>query len=110
MKAAQSVIEGGLPRVLSHSDGLSTAMPADRIRPGSIGRAGPHNEVKLDPATGELLMRGPNVFMGNQPEKTAETNGQGVAAYRRRRHGGRGRLLSYHRRGRPSSSLPVART
>lgn len=48
----------------SHSDGLSTAMPADRIRPGSIGRAGPHNEGKLDPAAGELLVRGPNVFMG----------------------------------------------
>ncbi|HSW17221.1 MAG TPA: AMP-dependent synthetase/ligase, partial [Ramlibacter sp.] len=55
----------------------ATAMPPGHIRPGSIGRAGPHNEVKLDPATSELLVRGPNVFMGylNQPEKTAETIG-----------------------------------
>jgi long-chain acyl-CoA synthetase len=50
-------------------------MPADRIRPGSIGVACPWNEVKIDAATGEILVRGRNVFMGylNQPQKTAET-------------------------------------
>jgi long-chain acyl-CoA synthetase len=59
----------------TESSGASTGMPAGRIKPGSIGPACSYNEVKVDPETGELLIRGPNVFMGylNQPEKTAET-------------------------------------
>jgi long-chain acyl-CoA synthetase len=58
----------------TESGGASTGMPAGRIKPGSIGPACGYNEVRLDPATGELLIRGPNVFMGylNQPAKTAE--------------------------------------
>ncbi len=55
--------------------GGSTFNPLGRIKPGTIGPALPHNEVKLDPVTGEILVRGPNVFMGylNLPDKTAET-------------------------------------
>jgi long-chain acyl-CoA synthetase len=50
-------------------------VPAGRIKPGSIGPAAGYNEVRLDPATGEILVRGANVFMGylNLPGKTAET-------------------------------------
>ncbi len=59
----------------TESGGASTFMPYDHIVPGSIGKACDYNEVKVDPHTQELLIRGPNVFMGylNQPEKTAET-------------------------------------
>ncbi len=58
----------------TESGGGSTAMPIERIKPGSIGTAPPYNEVKLS-AENEILIRGPNVFMGylNQPDKTAET-------------------------------------
>ena len=59
----------------TESCGASTYTPATRIKPGSIGPACPFNEVRVDAQTGELLIRGRNVFMGylNQPEKTAET-------------------------------------
>jgi long-chain acyl-CoA synthetase len=59
----------------TESCGAATGMPAARMKPGSIGPACAYNEVKVDPHNGELLIRGPNVFMGylNQPEKTAET-------------------------------------
>jgi long-chain acyl-CoA synthetase len=55
--------------------GGATFTPPARLRPGSIGTASPFNEVRVDAVTGELLVRGKNVFMGylNQPEKTAET-------------------------------------
>jgi len=59
----------------TESGGISTVMPAGGIRLGSIGKAASYNEVRVDPGTGELLVRGRNVFMGylNQPERTAET-------------------------------------
>ena len=59
----------------TESCALGTFVRPERMKPGSIGPAAPGNEVRLDPATGELLIRGKNVFMGylNLPEKTAET-------------------------------------
>jgi len=70
----------GLPMIevwgMTETCGLSTGVPAGgMIKPGSIGQAAPFNEVRLDPDTGEILVRGTNVFMGylNMPEKTAET-------------------------------------
>jgi long-chain acyl-CoA synthetase len=60
---------------MTETCGASTGVPVDKIKPGSIGPAAGFNEVKLDPATGEILVRGKNVFAGylNLPEKTAET-------------------------------------
>ena len=55
--------------------GITTGVPASRIKPGSIGLPASFAEMKVDPVTGEILVRGKTVFMGylNQPEKTAET-------------------------------------
>jgi long-chain acyl-CoA synthetase len=60
---------------MTETAGLATYNPVDRIRPGCIGIAAPWNEMRIDERTGEILVRGPNVFMGylNLPEKTAET-------------------------------------
>ena len=60
---------------MTESCGAATGMPAAKIKPGSIGVAPSFCEVRIDPLTSEILVRGKNVFMGylNQPEKTAET-------------------------------------
>ncbi len=60
---------------MTETCGASTGMPVARIKPGSIGPAAGYNEVRIDSQTGEILVRGPNVFMGylHLPEKTAET-------------------------------------
>ena len=59
---------------MTETCGGSSGVPPDRIKPGSIGPAAAFNEMKIDPATGEILVRGKNVFAGylNLPEKTAE--------------------------------------
>ena len=60
---------------MTETCGASTGVPANWIKPGSIGPAAAFNEVRLDPVTSEILVRGKNVFAGylNMPEKTAET-------------------------------------
>ena len=59
---------------MTETCGASTGNPPGRIKPGSIGPAAGFNEVRIDPTTGEILVRGTNVFKGylNLPEKTAE--------------------------------------
>ncbi len=54
--------------------GLATAMPASRIKLGTVGVARRDTEVKIS-AQGEILLKGPHVFLGyyNNPGKTAET-------------------------------------
>jgi long-chain acyl-CoA synthetase len=54
--------------------GLATAMPADRIRLGTVGIARPDTEIRLSPQ-GEILLKGPHVFLGyyKNPERTAQT-------------------------------------
>ena len=53
---------------------LGTLSRPERMRPGTIGPALEGVQVRLADGTGELLVRGPNVFMGylNLPDKTAE--------------------------------------
>ena len=54
--------------------GLATAMPADRIKLGTVGVARPDTEVKLSPQ-GEILLKGPHIFLGyyKNAQKMAET-------------------------------------
>ncbi len=54
--------------------GLATSNLPDKLKLGTVGAAAPNTEVAISDA-GEILLKGPHVFMGylNQPEKTAET-------------------------------------
>ena len=60
---------------MTETCGASTGMRPGRIKPGSIGPAADLNQVRLDAETGEIQVKGRNVFAGylNQPEKTAES-------------------------------------
>jgi long-chain acyl-CoA synthetase len=60
---------------MTETCGVSTGMLPGRIKPGSIGPATSYNQVRMDPQTGEIQVKGPNVFAGylNLPDKTAET-------------------------------------
>jgi fatty-acyl-CoA synthase len=53
--------------------GLATGMP-DQIKLGTVGVPAPRTELRLS-LEGEILLRGPHVFMGyyNRPDATAET-------------------------------------
>jgi long-chain acyl-CoA synthetase len=54
--------------------GLATAMPAHRVKLGTVGVARPDTEIRISPE-GEILLKGPHVFLGyyKNPQKTAET-------------------------------------
>ncbi len=58
----------------TESAGMGTLNPPEAIRLGSIGKALENVELRVA-ESGELLLRGPCVFMGylNLPEKTSET-------------------------------------
>ena len=68
----------GLPMLegfgMTESTALGSAQPIERMKPGTIGKASYGCEMRVDPDSGEILVRGSNVFMGylNQPEKTRE--------------------------------------
>lgn len=53
---------------------LCSCLEADKIKPGSVGKALPGSTVKIDPDTSEIMMKASYVMRGyyKDPEKTAE--------------------------------------
>lgn len=52
-----------------------TAQPDGQIRADTVGPATPNVDIRIDPASGEVLYKSPGQFIGyyKEPEKTAET-------------------------------------
>ncbi len=59
---------------MTENCGGCTLMPAQGIRPGTVGTALPGVEIRIDPDTGEVLAKAPWNMLGyyHSPEKTAE--------------------------------------
>lgn len=69
----------GIPIVegygMTENAALCSTLEPDVIKPGSVGRALPDAEIKIDPNTGEIMMRAPYMMREyyKDPIKTAET-------------------------------------
>lgn len=57
---------------MSETHGPATFNPPDDVRPGTVGKAVPGTQVKLDPETNEVMYKAPWNMTGyyNDPEKT----------------------------------------
>ncbi|MEX2323979.1 MAG: AMP-binding protein [Acidimicrobiia bacterium] len=60
---------------MTENSAIATRNVPGRIKVGTVGEPSPEIEVRLDPATNEILMRHPAVFAGywNMPDATART-------------------------------------
>jgi long-chain acyl-CoA synthetase len=50
---------------MTENSGVATVNRPGAVKVGSVGMAYPSSEVKLDPATNEILTRHPAVFVGS---------------------------------------------
>ena len=60
---------------MTENSGGCTLMPEDNVKSGTVGKALPGVDLKIDRGTDEVLMRAPWMMTGyyNEPAKTAET-------------------------------------
>src|SRR5207244_9705043 len=70
---------------MTESCGAATCVPAARIKPGAIGPAAGFNEVRIDPAPREILVRGGHRFIGymHQNGRYAGASGAGDVVQQR---------------------------